>query len=85
MCDNHTTDQCLCFRYIDSTMPLLPKSESSRLWSSSGLVQLSMSDLVGNPENRFSHNAVHIQSVKACAQSHQRLYLQKVWIYRLQV
>ena len=28
---NRTADQCLCFRYMDSTIPLLPKSEISSL------------------------------------------------------
>ena len=29
LCGNRTTDQRLCFRYTDSTIPLLPKSEIS--------------------------------------------------------
>ena len=37
------SDQRLCFRYIDSA--ILPKSE--------------MSNLVGNPEDRFSHYVAH--------------------------
>ena len=28
---NREADQCLCFRYTDSTIPLLPKSEISSL------------------------------------------------------
>ena len=28
---NRAADQCLCIRYIDSTIPLLPKSELSSL------------------------------------------------------
>ena len=32
-------DQRLCFRYTDSTIPLLPKSEISSLWPSSLAVQ----------------------------------------------
>ena len=28
---NHEADQHLCFRYTDSTLPLLPKYEISRL------------------------------------------------------
>ena len=31
LCGNRTTDQCLCFRYTDSAIPLLPKSEISSL------------------------------------------------------
>ena len=29
LCSNHTTDQRLCFRHIDSTIPLLSKSQIS--------------------------------------------------------
>ena len=43
-------DQHLCIRYVDSTMPLLSKSEISSL----------VSDLIGNLEDRFSHNEAHI-------------------------
>ena len=35
-------DQRLCFRYLDSTIPLLPKSEISSLKSSSVAVQLGL-------------------------------------------
>ena len=31
LCGNRITDQRLCFRYMDSTIPLLPKSEISSL------------------------------------------------------
>ena len=36
---NRKADQRLCFRYTDSTIPLLSKSEISSLWSSSVAVQ----------------------------------------------
>ena len=36
---NREADQRLCFRYIDSTIPLLPKSEISRIHPSSVVVQ----------------------------------------------
>ena len=39
LCGNRTADQRLCFRYIDSTIPLLPKSEFSKLQLSSEAVQ----------------------------------------------
>ena len=35
LCGNSTADQHLCFCYIDSTIPLLPKSEISSLLPSS--------------------------------------------------
>ena len=54
---NRKADQRLCFRYINSTIPLLFKSKISSLWQSSVAVQ---PGLVGNPEDRFSHVAAHI-------------------------
>ena len=39
LCGNRTADQRLCFRYTDSTIPLLSKSEISSLLSSSMAVQ----------------------------------------------
>ena len=36
---NHEADRRLCFRYIDSTIPLLPTSEIPSLWPSSIAVQ----------------------------------------------
>ena len=39
---NREADQCLCFRYTDSTIPLLPKSEISRCQPSSVVVQPSL-------------------------------------------
>ena len=36
---NREADQRLCFRYIDSTMPLLPKYKVSNLYPSSVAVQ----------------------------------------------
>ena len=43
ICENkdpdHEADQGLCFRYTDSTIPLLPKSEISSLYPSSVAVQ----------------------------------------------
>ena len=31
LCGNHKADQCLCFRFTDSTIPLLSKSEITSL------------------------------------------------------
>ena len=39
LCGNHTADQRLCFRYTNSTIPLLPKSEISSLLPSFVAVQ----------------------------------------------
>ena len=46
LCGNREADQRLCFRYKASSIPLLPKSEISRL--------------VENLEDRFSCNAAHM-------------------------
>ena len=54
---NREADQRLCFRYTDSSIPLLPKSEILSLWPSAWFVWY----LVGNPEDRFSHDEAHIQ------------------------
>ena len=70
LCGNRTADQRLCFRYIDSTNPLLPKSKISSLWSSAVTVQPSLCQTrLETPKagflstqlilNRFSNNAVH--------------------------
>ena len=57
---NREADQRLCFRCTDSTIPLLSKSEiSSHLGDCAARF---MSDLVGNPEDRFSHNEAHFIS-----------------------
>ena len=51
-----TADQRLCFLYIDCTIPLT----ISKFQVSSHLLHLRfVSDLVGNPEDRFSHVGAH--------------------------
>ena len=45
-------DQGLCFRYMDSTIPLLPKFQASSYLLS--CTAWFVSDLVGNPEDPFS-------------------------------
>ena len=55
---NREADQRLCFRYKDSTIPLLSKSEIS---SFCGCTAWFVSDLVKNPEDRFSHNEAHME------------------------
>ena len=58
---NCTADQCLCFCYMDSTIPLLLKSEISSYKPSSVTVQGQfVSDLVVDPEDQFSHVAAKI-------------------------
>ena len=52
---NREADQRLCFRYTYSAIPLLPKP----LAIICGCTARFVSDLVGNPEDRFSHNEAH--------------------------
>ena len=59
---NREADQRLCFHYTDSTITLLSNSEISSLKASSVVVQPDLCwTLVGNPEDRFSHNEAHIR------------------------
>ena len=48
---SNEADQRLCFRYTDSKIPLLPMP----LAIFCGCTDRFVSDLVGNPEDRFSH------------------------------
>ena len=58
---NREADQSLCFRYIDSTIPLLPKYENFKLLAIlCGCTAQFVSDLVGNPKDRFSHKEAQI-------------------------
>ena len=58
---NRETDQRLCFRYIASTIPLLPKP----ITIFSDCAARFVSDQVGNPEDRFSHNEAQLLSPTA--------------------
>ena len=53
LCGSRKADQHLCFRYIDSTIPLLSNSEISSSF---------VFDLDGYPKDRFSHDTVHMVS-----------------------
>ena len=62
---NREADQRLCFRYTDSTIPLLPKFQAS-----SHLLELYSPVCVGpgrKPEDRFSQNEAQISGQK-CTQ-----------------
>ena len=59
---NRASDQRLCFRYIDITIPQLSKIRNSMPLSLlCGHTVRFLSDLFGNPEDRFSHDAAKIQ------------------------
>ena len=63
---NREADQRLCFRYLDSIIPLLSKSEISSLWPSSVAVQPGLCRT--RSETRmlvFSHRGSYISSDKA--------------------
>ena len=65
---NCEADQRLCFRYSDSTFPLLPKSKNFKLLSCFfDCTGLFVSDLVGNPEDQFSRV---LAEIKLCANNH---------------
>ena len=49
-----TADHHLYFHYTDSTIRLLSKSKISSLYSPVCV------ELLGNPEDRFSHDAAHL-------------------------
>ena len=57
--------QHICFCYIDSTIPLLPKfiRNSKPLAIFCIYTALFVLDLVGNPEDRFSRDVAQIQSL----------------------
>ena len=57
---NCAADQHLCFPYIDSTIPLLPKFDIKSLAIFCGCTVRFVSVLVGNPEDMFSGDATHI-------------------------
>ena len=54
---NHAADHLHCFRYIDCSILLLPKSEISSLKPSSVVVR---PGLFGNSEDRSSQDAAQI-------------------------
>ena len=59
-------DQRLCFRYIDSAVPLLSKSEINfkPLAIFCSCTAWFVSVQIGNPESRFSHNEAHLATVR---------------------
>ena len=63
---NREADQRLCFRYLDSTIPLLPSSyirNFKPLAILCGCTAWFVWGLVGNTEDRFSHNEAHLSHV----------------------
>ena len=59
---NRKADQHLCFRYKDSTILLLSKSEIYKLLAIfCDCTAWFVSDQVGHPEDRFSHNEAHLE------------------------
>ena len=55
-CSNCAGDQLLCFPYMDNTIPLTFQTSTHLQWLYSPV----WSDLVGNPEDRFSHDMAHM-------------------------
>ena len=65
---NHEADRRLCFRYADSTIPLLPKSEVSGLWLSSVAVRTGLCRRPRGPVFSERGSCVHdvFKIIKAC-------------------
>ena len=60
-------DQRLCFSYTDSTIPLVPKFQNFKpLAIFCDCIARFVSHLVGNPEDRFSHNEAHMKKKQVC-------------------
>ena len=59
---NCEADQRLCFRYTDSTFPLLSKSKVSSLWPSSVRVQLGLYRTCSETTLLVYHEAAYIGS-----------------------
>ena len=57
--DNREADQRLCFRYLDSTIPLLSKSEILSLYPSSVAVQPGLCWTRSETRTLFSHDLAH--------------------------
>ena len=57
---NREADQRLCFRNTVRTIHLLPKFEISSLFQSSVAEQPGLCWMVGNPEDRFSHDEAQL-------------------------
>ena len=60
---NREADQCLCFRYTDSAIPLLSKSKISSFYQSPVLVQLGLCRTCLEPHCWFSHKAAHMSHI----------------------
>ena len=72
LCGNRTADQCLCFLYIDNTIPLIPKSEISSRY----LLCLYSLFCVGpgqKPEDRFSYDSFYKKLIK-CNLKYRHVY-----------
>ena len=58
---NHAADQCLCFRYMGSTISLLPKSKNFKAPATfCGCTAQFVWVLVGHTEDRFWHDMAQI-------------------------
>ena len=65
---NREADQLLCFRYIDSTIPLLPIRNFKPLAILCDCTARFVSDLVGDHEDRLSHNEANIIEMRSLTQ-----------------
>ena len=60
LCSYCTTDQCLCFRFMDSAVPPLLQSEITIFCDCTGRVVLG---LIGTPKDQFSCVVSHMMDL----------------------
>ena len=77
---NCAADQHLCFRYMDSAIPLLSKSKISSLIFC-GCTAPFVSDLVKNPEDSFSHNEAHMVLTGQAVLERYLKIMVKIYVY----
>ena len=69
---NREADQRLCFRYMDSTIPLLPNFKPLAILC--GCTARFVWDQVKNPEDRFSHNEAHMFLISEWCLKNYKIY-----------
>ena len=75
LCGNRAADHRPCFCYIVQSLYILyPKFQAILC----GCAAWFVSDLVGNPENRFSHDAAHVIKMSRVSLSTQKLFVNQM-------
>ena len=66
LCGNRTSDERLCFSYIDCKSLFFLNREFQASGHLSGCTARFVSDLVENPEDLFSRHEAHMKNLAAC-------------------